>query len=256
MKPISNNKGISPIIATLLLILIAIAAGVIVYAYVVGFIGSSTSNTGGSSAAISIDQLSLTSKTTTFPVVSYLRNLGPASESFNTGFYVKSSTLNDQLAPAISLTASAATVLLTYTLKETAISQVTVTITCTGTSTVSVSMFGINGAATIACPAGGSTTITDNSLTFTNSPSNGNIADFTPGASFPLTTSPTYLAVTFAPGASINVAINQVGQFTLTVVTANASTSATVLSLSAGTTYSFQVTGTDGGTAVASAKSS
>ncbi len=62
-----NNKGlfgrlererksaISPIIATLLLILIAIAAGVVVYAYVIGFVGNSTGNTGGSQSVISID---------------------------------------------------------------------------------------------------------------------------------------------------------------------------------------------------------
>jgi archaeal type IV pilus assembly protein PilA len=34
-----QKRGISPIIATLLLILIAIAAGVVVYAYVIGFVG-------------------------------------------------------------------------------------------------------------------------------------------------------------------------------------------------------------------------
>ena len=51
-----ERKGISPIIATLLLILIAIAAGVIVYAYVIGFIGNSTSNSGGTTNTLSIDQ--------------------------------------------------------------------------------------------------------------------------------------------------------------------------------------------------------
>ena len=50
-----KHQAISPVIATLLLILIAIAAGVIVYAYVIGFIGNSTSNPGGSTSLISID---------------------------------------------------------------------------------------------------------------------------------------------------------------------------------------------------------
>jgi flagellin-like protein len=49
-----QRKGISPIIATLLLILIAIAAGVIVYAYVVGFIGNSTTNPGGATSVLQI----------------------------------------------------------------------------------------------------------------------------------------------------------------------------------------------------------
>jgi archaeal type IV pilus assembly protein PilA len=39
-----ERKAISPIIATLLLILIAIAAGVVVYAYVIGFVGQSQTN--------------------------------------------------------------------------------------------------------------------------------------------------------------------------------------------------------------------
>ena len=50
-----KKSGISPIIATLLLILIAIAAGVVVYAYVIGFVGNSTSNTGNAQSVISID---------------------------------------------------------------------------------------------------------------------------------------------------------------------------------------------------------
>jgi flagellin-like protein len=43
-----HKKAISPIIATLLLILIAIAAGVVVYAYVIGFVGNTTPNPQGS----------------------------------------------------------------------------------------------------------------------------------------------------------------------------------------------------------------
>ena len=50
-----ERRAISPIIATLLLILIAIAAGVVVYAYVIGFIGNSTGNTGNNTSVISID---------------------------------------------------------------------------------------------------------------------------------------------------------------------------------------------------------
>jgi archaeal type IV pilus assembly protein PilA len=50
-----ERRAISPIIATLLLILIAIAAGVVVYAYVIGFVGNSTGNTGNNVSIISID---------------------------------------------------------------------------------------------------------------------------------------------------------------------------------------------------------
>ncbi|MHB8702282.1 MAG: archaellin/type IV pilin N-terminal domain-containing protein [Nitrososphaerales archaeon] len=50
-----EKRAISPIIATLLLILIAIAAGVVVYAYVIGFVGNSTGNTGNNTSVISIE---------------------------------------------------------------------------------------------------------------------------------------------------------------------------------------------------------
>jgi flagellin-like protein len=50
-----RKSAISPIIATLLLILIAIAAGVVVYAYVIGFVGNSTGNTGGTQSVVSIE---------------------------------------------------------------------------------------------------------------------------------------------------------------------------------------------------------
>lgn len=49
-----EKKAISPVIATLLLILIAIAAGVVVYAYVIGFIGNSTTNPGATTSVIQI----------------------------------------------------------------------------------------------------------------------------------------------------------------------------------------------------------
>jgi flagellin-like protein len=50
-----RRSAISPIIATLLLILIAIAAGVVVYAYVLGFVGNSTGNSGNNTSVFSID---------------------------------------------------------------------------------------------------------------------------------------------------------------------------------------------------------
>ena len=50
-----KRRGISPIIAVLLLILIAIAAGVMVYAFVAGWVGSATSSTTVAQAQLSID---------------------------------------------------------------------------------------------------------------------------------------------------------------------------------------------------------
>ena len=50
-----EKRAISPIIATLLLILIAIAAGVVVYAYVINFVGNSSTNSGSTQSVIEIN---------------------------------------------------------------------------------------------------------------------------------------------------------------------------------------------------------
>jgi flagellin-like protein len=84
-----RRNAISPIIATLLLILIAIAAGVVVYAYVLGFVGNSTGNSGNNISVISIDNF-CAAKTTNncgtgnqYSVV--VRNVGSVSISITSG---------------------------------------------------------------------------------------------------------------------------------------------------------------------------
>ncbi|NIM44758.1 MAG: hypothetical protein GTN80_09135 [Nitrososphaeria archaeon] len=59
-NPLKNRKGVSPVIATILLILIAIAAGVVVYTYAIGFLGTSTTTTQVEQSALSIDIADLT----------------------------------------------------------------------------------------------------------------------------------------------------------------------------------------------------
>src|SRR5207253_654629 len=108
---------------------IAIAAGVVVYAYVIGFVGNSTGNTGSNQNQLSIDQVSVASATSSFPVTAFVRNLGPSTESFDVGFYVKSSTLNTQMTPAVSLTAATSIHTITVT---------SVTITALSATTYSV----------------------------------------------------------------------------------------------------------------------
>ena len=58
-----HRSAISPIIATLLLILIAIAAGVIVYAYVIGFVGNSTNNSGNTTSIFNIENFCVSAST-------------------------------------------------------------------------------------------------------------------------------------------------------------------------------------------------
>jgi len=67
-----SMKAISPIIATLMLMLLAVAAGVIVYAYVTGWIGGATQTSGAPKGQLQID--SITANATAIKV--YIRNLG------------------------------------------------------------------------------------------------------------------------------------------------------------------------------------
>ncbi len=52
MKVVKLRKGISPIIATVLLILIAIATGIVIYAFMAGWIGTRFSTTSGPQAVL------------------------------------------------------------------------------------------------------------------------------------------------------------------------------------------------------------
>jgi archaeal type IV pilus assembly protein PilA len=260
-----RKKGIAPIIATLLLILIAIAAAVIVYAYVVGFIGSSTGNNGGTQNVISIDQAVFSSKTSAFPVTVYVRNQGPAAESFNTGFFVKGSALNVQLGPAVSLVASSGTFTVTNLALAPAANGagITVTVTgatCTGTGTLTASGFG-NTTATIGTCATGAYTPNAQTLPLRPGVNITSTAVFTLNAALPSTTvgtSPTIVGFSLTAG-SFSVNVNTFFGFTLSgngVLSATSGTGLYVEPLSSGVTYTVQATGTDGATVYQSGKAS
>jgi flagellin-like protein len=67
-----DRKGVSPVIATILLILIAIAAGVIIYTYTIGFLG--TAGPGEGQGEMAIDAAFHLAETTNGTV--YIRNTG------------------------------------------------------------------------------------------------------------------------------------------------------------------------------------
>jgi hypothetical protein len=71
---VKNRKGISTFIATLLLMVLAVAAGVVIYAYTMGYLGGF----GGPQTlgSISIDTYNIPSDTS---VVVYVRNIGKAT---------------------------------------------------------------------------------------------------------------------------------------------------------------------------------
>ena len=75
-----NRKGVSPVIATLLLILIAVAAAVLVYMWVTGYVR--TTATGGEEMAerIKIEAVSVSGSTL---LTAYVRNVGDVTATIN-----------------------------------------------------------------------------------------------------------------------------------------------------------------------------
>ena len=92
-----SRKGVSPVIATLLLIVIAVAAAVVTYSWVMGFIGTTTTAPVQTQARIVIDAAMcdvFTNATGTFcNVTVYVRNVGTTQVNV-TGLYVYDASSN------------------------------------------------------------------------------------------------------------------------------------------------------------------
>lgn len=66
------KRAFSPVIAALILMLLAVAAGVVVYAYVMGWIGGATTTGGGTKGELQFDSL----HANTTHITIYVRNVG------------------------------------------------------------------------------------------------------------------------------------------------------------------------------------
>jgi flagellin-like protein len=80
-----KRMGVSPVIATLLLILIAVAAAVLVYFWVSGYIGTTTRARSEMEERIKIETVSAT----TTGVTCYVRNIGDIDATIK-GVYIES----------------------------------------------------------------------------------------------------------------------------------------------------------------------
>lgn len=76
----NKRRGISTFIATLLLMVLAVAAGIVIYAYVMGYLGGfgGTSNLG----ALSLDSVS----SSTTQITAFVRNIGKTSVTVSTAY--------------------------------------------------------------------------------------------------------------------------------------------------------------------------
>ena len=104
-----NVKAISPIISVLLMIAIAVVASLVVYAWVMGYIGFTTANTG---KAIQIQSASDASGS----LVVYVQNIGTSAVSFsNPCVYVNGTAYTASGSPSLGPISVGSTVTLTTT---------------------------------------------------------------------------------------------------------------------------------------------
>jgi len=84
-----NKKGVSPVIAVLLLVVITVAAAVLVYIWLVGFMQSQTAATGTTALGekIKFEAVSLNSSSGTF--TAYIRNIGETKVNITTAYLLK-----------------------------------------------------------------------------------------------------------------------------------------------------------------------
>ena len=260
-RVLSRPSGISPIIATLLLILIAIAASVILYAYVVGFIGNTTTGTASGTTNISADQVALSSGTGVTTVI--LKNVGGTAAVIGNGLYLKGGTLTNIAQQGWSVT------LLSTSGTPTAISDVNVTMGA-DTSHVNIGIKMTSGTVTYTASFLSNTAAFQCTITITTtttgkcgSPmalptgvtvSTGFVADTGTISSTPVAATLTNYGVSVTAGSgtgTLSIAPSTSIETDLFAVGATATSG-----LSAGNLYNVQITTNDGSTFLYSVKAS
>ena len=90
------RKAISPVIATLLLILIAVAASILVYVWVTGYVSSATSGAEAPQLQerIKIDAVNISKNGDQVNVTIYVRNIGNVAVNVTSG-YIINATASD-----------------------------------------------------------------------------------------------------------------------------------------------------------------
>jgi archaeal type IV pilus assembly protein PilA len=256
MRQINNKKAISPIIATLLLILIAIAAGVVVYAYVIGFVGNTTTGQGSGTSSLTADLTGIKAATGVTTLV--LKNVGGTTASIGSGLYLKGGTLSTiaQQGWRVTLTSTSGvpTQITDIQVKQAAdTSHVSITITQTsGTVTYTASFLSTGNTCTITITATTTGSCAANIALPTGvSVNTGYIADT--GA---ITVTPVALTLTNF-GASTSAGAGT-GSLSLspgtTVETDLFAVGGTATALTAGNIYTLQVTTNDGSSFIFSPK--
>jgi archaeal type IV pilus assembly protein PilA len=248
MRQINNKKAISPIIATLLLILIAIAAGVVVYAYVIGFVGNTTTGQGSGTSSLTSDLTGIKAATGVTTLV--LKNVGGSSASIGSGLYLKGGTLSTiaQQGWRVTLTSTsgAPTQITDIQVKQAAdASHVSITITqASGTVTYTATFLSAGNTCTITIAASTTGSCGANIVLPTGvTVSTGYTADTGAITVTPAAATLTNFGASTAAGAGTGSLSLSPGT---TVETDLFAVGGTATALTAGNIYTLQVTTNDG----------
>jgi flagellin-like protein len=131
-----NMKAFSPVIAALILMLIAVAAGVVVYGYVMGWLGAATNIPGGTKGELQFDSLYASAGSSTITI--YVRNIGQKELALSR-VYVNGENLTFTLSDyTLSVGEVSGTISVTYTM--TAGLTYEVKVTCTDGTLISQSV--------------------------------------------------------------------------------------------------------------------
>jgi len=80
-----SKKAITPVISTLLLILLSVAAGLVLYSYVMGYMASMTKSSTSTQGMLSLDSASA-AVGPPMQVVAYIRNVGGVSVTISSAY--------------------------------------------------------------------------------------------------------------------------------------------------------------------------
>jgi len=105
------KRAFSPVIAALILMLLAVAAGVVVYTYTMGWIGGATKSEGGQYGELSLD--SAYANASEEKVYAYVRNIGGKSVTPDEAYVNDKVTSSISSSPATITEGSSATVTIT-----------------------------------------------------------------------------------------------------------------------------------------------
>lgn len=101
-KLLRGKRAFSPVIASLILMLLAVASGVVVYAYVMGWLGGATETLGGQHGELQFDSIYATASDDVIQI--YVRNIGGNDLTLSDSIYVKGTKFTNATALTASLT--------------------------------------------------------------------------------------------------------------------------------------------------------